>query len=165
MSWIDRLEKLGRLLLWLAIASVFVIAPLGYAKHDRAEGDLRAALQRAETKLAEATKPGPVERLLLTSMPNYVYGLNQATGVGHVTFTNPSRRAGVLCAYARLKNPATSKGISSIPACQQVAAYASLLDVKLLFAGGDVEAICGRTKCEMELLDMPIGEGEQIAEK
>jgi hypothetical protein len=163
--WIDHLEKLGRLLLWLTIVSAFVIVSLGYAKHDRAEGELRIALQKAKDQLADAMKPKPIERLEITSMGTFLYGLNQATGIGHVTFTNVSPRSGILCVYGRAKNPATARGINSLPACQQVQPYASLVDMKLLFASGDVDSICGRTKCEIDIADEPTGDNEQIANK
>jgi hypothetical protein len=63
MVWIDRLEKLGRLFLWLAIASVLVGVPIALAQQRRGEAELREALQKAEAQLAEALKPKKPVRL------------------------------------------------------------------------------------------------------
>jgi hypothetical protein len=165
MPWIDRFEKLGRLVLWLSLSVLLVGFPVSYANQRRGEAELHEALKRAEAKLAEAAKPRPVERLRLSSMGNYMYGLNQATGVGHITFSNASPRSGVVCALGWAKNAASGKRVASLPVCQRMEAYASLADLKIVFAGGDLDAVCGKAKCELDVEDLPLNEGEKEAAK
>src|ERR1039457_2548981 len=117
MLWIDRFEKLGRLLLWLAMASAMVILPVAFTRHGREQEKLREALQKAEAQLADALKPKKPTRLLSSSMGSVLYGLNQATATGYLSFTNVSTRAGVVCVFGVAKNPETQKTSESLPAC------------------------------------------------
>ncbi len=163
MLWIDRFEKFGRLLLWLTIASVLLALSLAHAKQRRGEAELREALQKANAQLAEALKPKRPARLMFSSMGPVLYGLNQATATGHLSITNVSTRAGVVCVFGMAKNPETQKTTESMPACHEVGAYASAIRIAVEFASGDLANVCGKTKCELEIRDVPQTPAEEAA--
>jgi hypothetical protein len=155
MLWIDRFEKLGRLLLWLAISFILVVLPLAVAKRHRGEQELRESLQKAEVKLADALTPKKAARLALVSMGSFLSSLNQSTATGHLWFTNVSPRAGVVCVQGVAGNRAIQMTSTSLPACQEVSAYASAVHMTVMFAGGDLADACGKTACSLTFGEAP----------
>jgi hypothetical protein len=152
MLWIDRFEKLGRLLLWLTISLVLVALPVAVAKRNLGEQELRESLQKAEANLAEALKPKKPEkpaRLPLNSMGDIFRSLNQSTATGDLWFTNVSSRAGVVCVQGLTGNLATRKTVSSLPACQEVGAYASAVHMTVMFPGKNLAEACKNTSCDL----------------
>lgn len=164
MSLIDRLEKLGRLLLWLSLVLVLVGVPLSYASQGRAEEPLRQALAKAEAQLAEATKPKRPMKLSIASM-QALRSFDQQAARGDLFFTNVSSRSGILCIAGMAVNPNTKDESSSLPVCQEIQPYASLVHISLMFAGGSLAKVCGRDRCDMHVEDVPDFDGEKVAAK
>jgi hypothetical protein len=160
MAWIDRFEKLGRLLLWLTLSMVLVALPVAFAKRHRGEQKLAEALQKAEANLAEALKPKKPARLALGSMGAFLSSLNQSAATGHLWFTNVSPRSGVVCVHGVAGDPATRRVSTSLPACQEVGAYASAVHMTVMFAGGDLAEACGKTACPLTFTEAPTAEAE-----
>lgn len=158
MAWFDRVEKVARSALWLAIASACVIVPVAYVKSRRAEADLREELRGAAERLAEASKekpPKPVPVLKIASMGRTISGL--AKSEGHVVFTNASPRAGVLCLVGVATNPTTQATVTSLAACHEVSAYASAVHMTVLFPGREIEETCAKAPCTLTFNDAPQG--------
>jgi len=154
MSWIDRLEKLGRFFLWLSIVAVLIGVPVSYASQHRAEAQLKEALVKAEAQLAEAIKPKAPERLLLKSMGDALTGLNRRDATGEVWFTNASPRSGVVCISGIAMNPDTKASTMSLPACQEVHAYSSAVHMTVMFAGRSLEEVCGKDRCDLHISEL-----------
>ena len=156
MAWFDRVEKVARSALWLAIASACVIVPLAYVKHRRAEASLREELRVAAERLAEANKEKPPKAapvLHLASMGRTLAVLSK--GEGHVLFTNASPRAGVLCVVGVATNPTTQAAITSLAACHDVGAYASAVHMTVLFSGHEMDETCAKAACTLTFKDAP----------
>jgi hypothetical protein len=156
MAWFDRVEKVARSALWLAIASACVIVPVAYVKHRRAEADLREELRGATERLAEAAKEKPpkaVPVLRVASMGRTISGLSKTEG--HVVFTNASPRAGVLCLVGVATNPTTQATVTSLAACHEVGAYASAVHMTVLFPGREIEETCAKAPCTLAFNDAP----------
>ena len=156
MTWIDRLEKLGRLVLWLSLASVCVLVPLGIAAQHSKEEALERAEREATKQLAalKAEPPPKPERLTLKSMGMYLGALRKDHAEGQVWFTNVSPRTGVLCIRGVAKNATTGASSESLAACQEVTPYASAVHVSLMFAGGDLTAACQSGPCQLSAVDV-----------
>ncbi len=161
MPWIDRFEKLGRLLLWLTLSTVLVALPVAFTKQHRGEQELRESLQKAEAKLADALAPKKPPRLALVSMGSLLSSLSQSTATGHLWFTNVSPRAGVVCVQGVAGNRAIQMISTSLPACQEVGAYASAVHMTVMFAGGDLAAACGKAECDLTFREAPTTEAEK----
>lgn len=154
--WLDRLEKAGRLVLWLSIASACLIVPITYMglkkaekrEETKTEAELQAAIKKAEARAEELEKLHKPRRLTLASMGGYLSGLSYSTAQGNLWFTNVSPRTGVLCIYGEAKDPDTQKTSESIPACHEVGAYAQV-HLTLMFAGGDLSAACPKSNCRV----------------
>jgi hypothetical protein len=153
MLWIDRLEKLGRLLLWLAIASAMVILPVAFTRHGREQEKLREALQNAEAQLADALKPKKPDRLTFKSMGMFLSALNRTNSNGEVWFTNLSPQAGVVCLQGAVANPDTKAITTSLAACREVGAYASEVHMTMMFAGKNLADTCGKSACQLMVMD------------
>lgn len=158
--WLDRIEKVGRLVLWLAISSACVIAPIVYIRALAAEADAKDAAKKAEAEDAKKKAADELEakscktrRLSLSNMGEYLKGL--AGAQGQITFTNVSPRGGVLCVYGEAKNRTTLMSTTSIPSCKEVGPYDSTVTVDMMFAGHDVSAICSNAACDFEVKDAP----------
>lgn len=152
---VDRLEKLGRLVLWLAISSVFVALPLAYAKQHEAEQRAVEALRKDAEKAAEAAaSKQKTIRLPLDSVGPAIRALNQTTARGSVWFTNLSALSGVVCLEGTATNPNTGESTTSLATCRRVEEYESLIEVNLMFAGGELFSLCPReVKCSMKVTD------------
>jgi hypothetical protein len=158
---VDRLEKVARLVLWLAIAATFVIVPLEYVRAKRsqskAEEDLQEAVKKAEAKTVELEtreKERKSHRISLASMGTYLSGIDYSKTTGNVWATNVSPRSGTLCLIGQAADPdVTTKTSESIPACTEVSAYATV-HVSLGF-GGDLSNTCPRSNCRLTLREAP----------
>jgi len=158
--WIDRIEKLGRLVLWLALAAAVVIVPIEYVNHkheeSKAEAELKEAVKKAEAKADELEKAkAPSPRITLASMGTVLSGISYSKATGSVLFTNVSSRTGVLCIVAVAQNPETKETSESIPACQEVGAYASAVHVSAEFASGELANTCPRANCLLTFKEAP----------
>jgi hypothetical protein len=160
VPWFDRIEKTGRVILWLSIASACVIVPIAYTNQKRAEtraeADLQASVKRSEAKVEELENASKPHRLTLASMGTYLSALNYTTSQGSLWFTNVSARAGTVCVVGTTQDAElTIKTAESLAACQDVAAYASGVHMTMMFAGGDLNAACPKTNCRLTIKDAP----------
>jgi len=165
MHWIDQTEKVGRLVLWLALSSACVLAPISYIHERTAEAEREEAAKaqeradaKAEAKAKEAAalaeKASKV--LPITSMGSYMTAIDLSTASGSVWFTNASARAGVVCVEGSATNEATKVSATSLVGCHEVGAYASAVRVPLMFAGGDLRAACPSAgACVLTIKDVP----------
>jgi len=156
-SRLDRTEKVVRILLWMSIASACVIVPIEYIGQKRAatkaEAELQEAVKKAEAKAEDLEKhlhDAKSHRVTLASMGPYLASINYSTAQGNLWFTNVSPHAGVMCIVGLVKDPdAPGKPSESIPACQEVGAYASAVHVPLMFGGGDLVGACPKSNCRL----------------
>jgi hypothetical protein len=162
MQWIDRLERIGRIVLLLSIAAAFVIAPIEYTRQHRIEAEWRDASLKAEHESrVEAEKTDlaahELHRLSLASMGSFLSALVPSAAGGDqgtVWFTNVSPRTGFLCVYGKATNRSTQRTTSSLPSCANIAAYASTAHLSLMFAGGELRDACPKQgDCDMVLHD------------
>jgi len=93
-------------------------------------------------------------RLKLASLGTFIHSFNASTARGELWFTNVSSRAGVVCVRGTATNDLTEKSSMSLPSCQAVDPYASVHMV-LMFAGGDINRVCGRMTCSFTVDDQP----------
>jgi hypothetical protein len=172
MEMIDRLEKVGRLILWLVISAVlvigFAVVPLQLVRLSSAEASLRDDLEKARAKfdetLAEMKRP-KVERLPLKGMGAYITGLNHREAVGKVWFTNVSPRSGFVCLEGVATNDETGERSTSLPSCTQVEPYATV-SIQTMFAGGDLQSVCPRGGgCSFSVAEVDDVQVEQVAAK
>jgi hypothetical protein len=163
---LDRIEKGGRLVLWLSLASACLIAPIEYARQHRAEVEMQEARRKAdderekqkadeERKTKEAT--GENDRLTLASMGAFLRRLDYSTGEGHVYFTNVSPRAGYVCLVGSARNNTTKAETTSLASCQHVAPYGSGVTMAVNFAGGELRDTCpnGNASCDFNFVEAP----------
>jgi hypothetical protein len=149
--WIDRIEKLGRLMLWLALAAAVVILPIEYVNSKReatkAEQDLKDEAKKADER-ADALEKAKAEspRIALASLGTFLTGINYSKAEGGLYFTNVSPRAGVLCVVGVAQDPGTKETATSIAGCQAVTPYASA-HLSVEFAGGDLTNTCPKSNC------------------
>ena len=158
MLWIDRFEKIGRLVLWLTLASTVVIAPIEYIKQKRAEEQMQEAARKefVAAERAAKDKAAKSERISLRSMGLIMRALSVPNASGHVWFTNVSSRTGVVCINGTATNPTTKASTDSLGACVPVGPYASQVEMKVMFAGGELAALCPQTvSCALNLNDLP----------
>jgi hypothetical protein len=155
---VDLLEKLGRLVLWLALASACVLAPITYIRLQREE----RTLQESERKEVEAREKAEKERelaekhprLSLKSMGMYMGSLQASDAQGRFWFTNVSPRSGALCVVGVATNPNSRSISTSLPACEQVGPYSSVM-IKAMFAGSDLNSVCKGVTCEFGAQEAP----------
>src|SRR4051812_27675381 len=135
MHVIDRLEKIGRLILWLCLAGCTVAVPVGLHIQTRQAADLaertRLDVERATAQAEKVKNAAPV-RLTLESM-GLVMRAADNSHTGFVWFTNVSPRSGVVCIQGTATNSRTKESAHSLPACQEVGPYASAMSMKLMF--------------------------------
>jgi hypothetical protein len=157
-SRVDRMEKTARLVLWLSIASACVIVPIEYVRQTRAgskaEAERQAAAKKADAKEQELESASKPHRLAFASMGMYLSSINYAGVQGNLWSTNVSSRAGTICVVGEARDPEVSiKTAVSLPACQEVGAYASEVHLSLMFAGGDLAAACPKSNCRLSVKD------------
>jgi hypothetical protein len=153
---IDRVEKIARVVLWLALSSAVVILPIAYLGHkaDEARADValteqKDALKKAEAKLDELdkAKKNKPNRITLASVGTFLSGISYAKADGSLMFTNVSSRMGVMCVVGIAQNPGTNEKAESIPTCVEVTPYASDVHTTVQFAGGDLTNTCPKSNC------------------
>jgi hypothetical protein len=172
MQMIDRLEKVGRLILWLVISAVlvigFAVVPLQLVRLSSAEASLREDLEQARAKLDETLEEmeqPKSTRLPLASMGPYISGLNHRDAAGKVWFTNVSPRSGVVCLQGVATNDETGERSTSLSSCSQVDPYASV-SMQVMFAGGDLQSVCPRGGgCTFSVAEVDDVQIEQVAAK
>jgi hypothetical protein len=152
MHWIDRLEKVGRLVLWLTLASAVVLVPLAYINLRRSAELEEAGRQAA--RLAAEQSGTKENRLLLSSMGSIMTSLNVSTSTGRVWFSNVSARTGIVCVLGSAKNSNTNMTSESLPSCKEIPPYASNVAIEMMFAGSDVQAVCKQVSCSLEVRDV-----------
>jgi hypothetical protein len=171
--WVDRIEKVGRGVLWLAMASACILAPVEYVRLHTAEAEAKEAARKAEAQAkADAEKAEKEEkaahephRLSLASMGSVIRGLalTAAGEQGSVWVTNVSPRHGFLCVVETVTNRATKKTTSSIPSCTSIAAY-STVHVSLMFASTEFADVCPKlADCDVSVDDAPEGKDVPLA--
>jgi hypothetical protein len=158
MLWIERLEKLGRSVLWLVLAATIVIVPIEYIKTRRAETALqdtirKEELQRVTAEKAEKEKAERPERLPLSTVEPSLMALDGSTG--KLWFTNVSNRRGFLCVVGVATNPSSKQSTESIAGCKPVTPYASNMELPVIFAGADLRFICKDATCSLSFKDAP----------
>ncbi len=165
MNLIDRLEKVGRLVLWLCLSACLVLVPVGlYAQEkqtalaaDRAHAD--AERLRLDAERDAATKQKESERGLVSihALGGVLQGLDGHMGA--VWFSNISPTPGVVCVRATMTNAKTGQVERSLPGCLEVAPYASNAMLKLMFAGGSLDEACPQAgACKLTIDDVPFRE-------
>jgi len=149
MHWIDRSEKVGRLILWLVLAAAVLLVPIEYIKQRRVEAALRETVRKEEVQRekAEKEKAERSERLPFDSFKPALRLLDNATG--RLWFSNVSSRTGVVCVAGVATNPTTRMSTESLPACKVVTPYASNIELAVMFAGGDLRVICKDVTCDL----------------
>jgi len=121
---IERSEKVGRLLLWLALAVTIILVPIGLAKERKTEAEtlarIKDATRAAEHKLETLEKgieDKTPQRIAYSSIGNGLTSLNADNATGHLWFTNVSPRAGHVCVVGEVTNPSTQARTKSLPSC------------------------------------------------
>jgi hypothetical protein len=152
---IESFERLGRLILWLTIASVCVLVPIEYVKQHTREGELRDEAKKAQDRADELTKemaakPG---RLPLETMGMYLSSISNSSG--NIWFTNVSPNAGTICAIGIATNASTHRSSESLPSCLEVAAYASDVHMAFMFAGAELSQVCPESSCQLAIKEAP----------
>jgi hypothetical protein len=161
MGLVDRLEKIGRLVLWLTLAATCVIIPLEYTKRQaaaqrevsaaQAKQDALAA-QLEEMRAAAAKRASGPERITLASVGPFMHVLNEERARAEIWFTNVSPRAGVICLIAKAQNDASGSHTASLPVCRAVAPYESSINMTFMLAGNSVDSIC-KNGCTLSFVD------------
>lgn len=159
--WIDRAEKLGRMVLWLSMASVFVLVPVGLARqHDASESRLaalHASQEKAEAQAREAAATAAAKlpaRMQLSGFGAVLTMLTTSKAEGLVAFTNVSRRSGVVCVEGTATHRDTKRTASSLASCKEVGPYSSVT-IELTFAGTQLKDVCGDDACKLTVEDVP----------
>jgi hypothetical protein len=167
---IDRIEKIARLLLWLALSSAVVILPIAYIGHKAEEtkaevalAEQKGAVKKAEEKLEEIdkAKKNKSNRIALASVGTFLSGISYTKADGSLMFTNVSARTGVMCIVGIAQNPETNEKAESIPACVEVTPYASAVHTTVEFAGNDLTNACPKSNCRLtfrEATEVPVKE-------
>lgn len=151
----DRLEKLGRLLLWVVISCVLIVAfgvvPLKMVNQDDEANALRAAVRTAEQSLRDALddkEEAKPKRIPFKGMGTYLSALDESNARGHFWFSNVSPRKGFVCVKGVASNLG-GESTDSLPACSMVEPY-STSNIELMFAGGWISKNC-EGGCSMEI--------------
>lgn len=155
MIWIDRFEKIARIILWLVVAAAVLLVPIEYIKQQRVESALREAIRKEDLSRARAEKEKAEksDRLPLESLRPALRVLDGVTG--RLWFSNVSNRTGVVCVAGVATNPNTKQTSESLPACKVVTPYASNIELAVMFAGGDLKVICKDVACDINFKEVP----------
>ena len=157
MNLVDRLEKLGRLILWLSLAVFAVMVPIALRAQERQTAMVAERVHADAERVrldAEKEKAASLARLPIESMGAAFSGLDGRSA--SVWFSNVSTRAGFVCLHAKATNPNTKAVVTSLPTCQEIHPYASNVNVKMMFAGGDFDPVCGKdVHCALSVNDVP----------
>lgn len=165
MIWFDRIEKLGRMVLWLSLASAVVLVPIAYIRQRGVESELAEAARKEQQALATKAKEDAErsDRLSLASMGSFFTALNESAATGSAWFSNVSARSGIVCITGIAKSPSRNMTIESLPACKQIQPYATNVDMHVMFAGGDLAALCKGATCTFSVKEAPDYQGAPVA--
>jgi hypothetical protein len=163
MTLVDRLEKIGRLVLWLTLAATCVIIPLEYGKRqaaaqrevsaaEKAQQALKAQLEELQEAAAADSDEGP-ERITLESVGPAMRRLDEDRAQALIWFTNVSARAGIICIVGKAANPSAARSAVSLPACRALAPYESNVNMTVQFAGSDLASACKGGDCQVGFVD------------
>jgi hypothetical protein len=160
LVWIDRGEKIARLLLWLTLAAATLIVPIEYIKQRRFEAEVRESVRREdgerarrEKAAAEAEKAHAEKSIRMSLSGPELMALDGSTG--RLWFTNVSSRAGVVCVVGIATNPTTKASAESLPACKPITAYATNVEIAVMFAGSELRSVCQGVTCSLRFQDVP----------
>jgi hypothetical protein len=162
MIWLDRIEQVARIGLWIALGAVVCIAPRTYLRQRSEEAqrveaarkeDLARVAQAAKA-LEEAAKPA---RVGLGAFGLFLSAFNEITATGRAWLTNATGESVAACLKGTLTNPSSNETATSIVACRVLPPYASNVEVQLMFAGGEVARVCKGGGCAMRVVDVPNG--------
>jgi hypothetical protein len=92
----------------------------------------------------------------------FMSALNLSNATGQLWFTNVSPRVGFVCVRGVATNPTTQKTSQSLPACQEVGAYASTVRMTVMFAGGELANVCQKSQCDLRVEDVPATDAEKV---
>lgn len=157
MLWINRLEKLGRLLLWLALAATVVLVPIGLVKERQTEADTLARVKEAtreweqKFEALERSAADKTFRIPFNSIQNGLSLLNTENATGQLWFTNVSPRGGYVCVTGEAKNTSSLVVTESLPACAEVPPFASAVHMTVMFAGRDLTELCKTAACSFRM--------------
>ena len=154
MLWPDRLEKIGRFILWLTLSSMFVMVPLAVIGQHRTEAERAEDARKAEIAAAAAEKARKPLRLNIASMGGNLSVVSVSGAEGHVWFTNVSSRSGIVCATGSAINLASQEHVDSLPTCKGVDAYASV-QMTFMFPGSTLSETCKAGGCRLRVHDVP----------
>lgn len=152
---IDKLERGGRLILWLTLSTAVVLGIVGAKVWSEEVKSVQVELTAAKEDLRKALEPKEPQRLPASGIGAFhAYLLvHTATGVG--LFTNVSPRSGFICLQGRARHPDGKQEVLSLPACAAVNPYSSF-KVEASFIGRDLDAMCGdknQQSCFMSFVD------------
>ena len=149
-----------RIRLTIVVASVGVLGCEGQAPPPpqpapHAVPDKRLATPKPGVAAAVPQPAGP-PRLKLDSLRPVMSGLVVPQSIGKVWFTNASPRVGVVCVQGTAVNEKTRQAVKSLPACAPVAAYASAVNMEVMFAGRELAPVCPDSNaCRLVVDDAP----------
>ncbi len=155
---IDKLEKVGRLVLWMVLSAAVILGLVGtatWAKNaEAAQAELLAAKEELK-KALEPKEPKEPSRIAAVDIGTYHSWLllHNATGIG--LFTNVSTRSGFICLQGVAKHPDGTREVLSLPACAPVSPYSSF-KIEASFIGQDLIAMCGeknQSGCHVRFTD------------
>lgn len=157
VTLIEKLEHGGRLVLWLSLASAVMLAPIMYIRQRGVESQLAETARQEElAKAKEAEKAAQrSDRLSFASMGPVIRALNASTAVGELWFSNVSPRSGVVCVAGIATNPSSGEKTESLATCKQVPAYATNVEMQVMFAGGVIAPLCKGVTCSFTLREVP----------
>lgn len=154
---IDKLEKAGRLVLWLTLTAAVVLGIVGVKRWSEEMDAVRAELAASKDQLRKALEPKGPERLPPSGMGAYHSWISTTSAVGHGHFTNVSPRSGHICLQGVLQHPDGQRVVTSLPACAVVNPYASY-KIEAPFLLSQLEDLCGRdnrAECRVSFIDAP----------
>lgn len=139
----DKLEKAGRLLLWVTLSTAVILGIVGVAAWSREAKAVQLELAGAKEELRKALEPKAPARYPLKGIGPAHTWFNVEDGKGALIFTNVSPTGGHLCIEGVAKHP-NGQTVSSLPSCALVSAYSSAkVDVAFLYR--DLTVLCGKT--------------------
>jgi hypothetical protein len=137
---IDKLEKIGRLVLWLALSVFCVATPIAVHQQSTKQESAAAELVAEQGRQRDAKAKKEAEALALLPIKTLGSTMNILNGAkGRIWFTNTSTRRGYVCVAGKATSNAGEA--HSLPACTKVEPYSGGM-LELLFSGDDIAASC-----------------------
>jgi hypothetical protein len=139
----DKLEKAGRLLLWVTLSAAVILGIVGLAAWSTEAKALQLELADAKEGLRKALEPKGPARFPLNGIGPAHTLLRVDDAKGALIFTNVSSIGGSLCVVGVAKHP-NEQTVYSLPGCVSVTAYSSAR-VEVMFLYRDLTALCGKS--------------------